>query len=481
MPQRLTLHALAENLIRESRAPFTVDDYVCRIQERWRRRIAPRTLNHLKAKLSNHDYLIEVGDNDFLPFPLILERVGRIPLVLHPGKTELERGLLVPGHRLVPFVSGELTEGDLTFYDANGRKLPCTRQTFFIEDVIPYFEYCDERHFPDQIKVNQFMPGKSTLTVTAWDVRALFEHGGMEPGDALRVHMEDYKNGVFTLKRCTAEELRADRIRLRSLYIALEGVLRDLWNRKRGQPARLDKQLLYALFMLAERGQDVPAFSLPGFVECLGKMSVVRDDHHGIHLAPAHPVGAEPYTWEVVEQAPTGRTGSLADIFEDMGLAFTDKEFKAILYSVMATEDFDIEAVFDLLFGAKRDRFYDDKQHKAFYRFLRKLLEGICEDLQCPESKPLSDIRNQTVGIKLRLIQMLRYLEAHDVNLEDLPAELLEVLGDLDEFCADTLEKLCDRLEPPDVKTIRDMRTTLQMIAPNVDLIEEEIYNLSIY
>jgi hypothetical protein len=93
----------------------------------------------------------------------------------------------------------------------------------------------------------------------------------------------------------------------------------------------------------------------------------------------------------------------------------------------------------------------------------------------------VSDIRNQTVGIKLRLIQMLRYLEAHDVNLEDLPAELLEVMGDLDEFCTDTLEKLCDRLAPPDVKTIRDMRTTLHMISPNVDLIEEEIYNLSIY
>lgn len=481
MPRRLTLYALAENLIRESRAPFSVDDYLARIQERWRRRIAPQTLNDLKAKLNNHDYLIEIGDNDFLPFPLILERVGRIPLVLYPGKMEWERGLLVPGHRLIPFVSGELGEGDLAFYDSTGRELPRARQTFFIEDVIPNFQYCDERHFPDQIKVNQFMPGKSTLTVTVWDVRGMFRETGMKQGDALRVYLEDYKNGVFVLHRYPAEEVRQDRIRLRSLYVALEGILRDLSARKPGQPARLDKQLLYGLFMLAERRKGIPGFSLPGFVECLNKMSMVRDDHHGIHLAPAHPAGAEPFKWEVIEQEPTGRTGSLAEIFDDMGLAFTDKEFKAILYSVMATEEFDIEAVFDLLFGAKRDRFYDDRQHKAFYRFLRKLLQGICEDLQCPESKPVSDIRNQTVGIKLRLIQMLRYLEANDVNLEDLPAELLEVLGDLDEFCHDTLEQLCDRLAPPDVKTIRDMRATLHMIAPNVDLMEEEIYNLSFY
>ncbi|CAI2719550.1 hypothetical protein [Nitrospina watsonii] len=482
MPSRLTLQTLAESLIRESEAPFTLEEYVSRIQESWQRRIAPQTLNHLKAKLNNHDYLIEVGDNDFLPFRLILDRLGRIPLVLYPGKAEQEQGLLVPGHRMAPFVSCELEEGDLTFYDPAGREVPKQRKTFFIEDVIPYFQYCDERHFPDQIKVNQFVPGKSMLTVTAWHVRTLYREGGIQPGDALQARLEDYRNGVFSLHPYPAERVRQDRVRLRSLYIGLERVLCDLSQRKGQQPTRLDKQLLYALFTLTERRVEIPAFSFPELVESLGKMAVVRDDRQGIHLAPAHPMGPEPYQWEVVEQTPSGRTGSLGEIFEDMGLAFTDLEFKAILYSVMATDDFDIEAVFDLLFGAKRDTFYDDRQHKAFYRFLRKLLQGICEDLKCPEPKPVSDIRNQTVSIKLRLIEILRYLESQYVNLEDLPAEMLEVLADLDEFCTNTLEVLADRLEPPDVKSIRDMRMTLQMIAPDADLIEEDIYNnLGIY
>ncbi|MGP0566113.1 MULTISPECIES: hypothetical protein [unclassified Nitrospina] len=482
MSQRLTLQTLAENLIRESQTPFTLEDYVSRIQERWRRRIAPDTLDHLKAKLSNHDYLIEVGDNDFLPFRLILNRLGRIPLVINPGSVEQEKGLLVPGHRLAPFVSCELDEGELVFVDAEGRDVPKKRKTFFIEDVIPFFQYCDERHFPDQIKVNQFVPGKSMLTLTAWDVRPLYSAYGLKPGDALQARLEDYRGGVFSLHPYPAEKGREDRIRLRSLYIALERVLSDLFTRKRQSPDRLDKQLLYALFTLAERRVEIPAFSLPEMVENLNRMHVVRDEVRGIHMAPAHPAGPDPYVWEAVEQTPSGRTGSLAEIFEDMGLAFNDLEFKAILVSMMATDDFDIEAVFDLLFGAKRDRFYDDRQHKAFYRYLRKMLQGICEDLQCPEPKPVSDIRNETVGIKLRLIQILRYLESQMVNLEDLPAEMLEVLADLDEFCTETLEKLSDRLNPPDVKSIRDMRLTLHMIGPDADLLEEDIYNnLGIY
>jgi len=47
MPHKLTLQTLAENLIRESREPFSVDEYIEAIQKRWRRRIAPATLDHL--------------------------------------------------------------------------------------------------------------------------------------------------------------------------------------------------------------------------------------------------------------------------------------------------------------------------------------------------------------------------------------------------------------------------------------------------
>lgn len=482
MAQRLTLQALAETLIRESRSQFTVDEYVAKIEERWHRRIAPATLNHLKDKLNHHDCLIEINGSRFLPCQAVLEKVGHIPLILQPGPKEWETGVLIPGHRLVPFVSGELNEYDLTFLDPEGNEIPKGRHSFFIDDIIHYFQYSDERHFPDQIKVNQLVPGKSTLSLTGWDLKGMIASKKLAPGDALELRIQDYDNGVFVLKPLSAGRLRRDRIRMRSVYVGIENVLQEVWKQDGNKPSRLDKQLLQALHILAEKGMDLPGFSLPGLMECLEQLTIVRDDHHELHLAPAHRTGPEPYVWEVIHHEPTGRTGSLQEIFEDMGLAFSELEFKAILYSVMATEEFDIEAVFDLLFGAKRDCFYDKKQHNAFYRHLRKLLNEICEDLKCSEPKLVTDIRSQTVAIKMRMIQILRYLESQGAQLEDIPGELLEYLADIDGFCSDGLTKFSNRLEPPDVKTIRDIRTALQMLAPNVDLIEDEVYNnLRIY
>jgi hypothetical protein len=141
-----------------------------------------------------------------------------------------------------------------------------------------------------------------------------------------------------------------------------------------------------------------------------------------------------------------------------------------------------LESVFDLLFGAKKDCFYDEKQHQAFYRMLRKMLNLICDELKGPEPRLISQLRSKIVYMKLRLIEMLRYIEAQEVSLEDLPEEVLEHMADLDGFCLEGLSHLSDRPEPPDLKTIHDLRLALQMVQPNLDYLEETIfYRLGVY
>ena len=85
MASKLTLNKLAENLIRESNVPFTAEDFLNRIKERWRRKISPSTLADLRQKLVNHDFLIGMETNDYLPYKAVLERLGSIPISVLPG------------------------------------------------------------------------------------------------------------------------------------------------------------------------------------------------------------------------------------------------------------------------------------------------------------------------------------------------------------------------------------------------------------
>ena len=54
MPAKLTLNKLAENLILESKVPFSSDDFEKIIQEKWEQKIPVSTLKRLKKKLSLH-------------------------------------------------------------------------------------------------------------------------------------------------------------------------------------------------------------------------------------------------------------------------------------------------------------------------------------------------------------------------------------------------------------------------------------------
>ena len=75
MPYKLTLHKLAENQIQESSTPFTADDFESKIQEKWRWEIPTSTLKRLKKKLSKHHNLIRTNSSDFLPVPVVLEKL----------------------------------------------------------------------------------------------------------------------------------------------------------------------------------------------------------------------------------------------------------------------------------------------------------------------------------------------------------------------------------------------------------------------
>ena len=126
--------------------------------------------------------------------------------------------------------------------------------------------------------------------------------------------------------------------------------------------------------------------------------------------------------------------------------------------------------------------FKDKKQHEVFYGNLREMLFKICEDLKTKESLLISGLREQCVDIKMSLVGMLRFLEDQEVGLEDLPAEILNQIVELDQFCKDALCYFSIRNEPQELKFIRDLRVALKIVEPQLALLEEEIYSqIAIY
>ena len=476
MPRKPTLQSLIDNLIRESHAPFTVEDFAKKVEKRWRKKISKTALDSLKRQLSDHQYIIGTNSNDYLPYSAVLEKIRHIPLLVHLGKFEMNRKVFIPGHRLIPFISNGRTEADLTFLDPEGKVIPQQKQTFYIEEVIHFYQYAGERHFPDDINVNEWMPGKSLVMTPVWDMKELFAAAKVKAGDALLVKLVDYDQGVFQIFPGPRNRIRSGLLKIRYLNVALESQLSQLCEADDFDSCSLEKQLLRGFFSLDEKFLDVPAFSLTDFLESLKELNAVSCEGGRVQLVPRWASESMGAIREETAKIPRGDNGSLEEIFMDLGLAFHEWEFISILYAVMATDKFKIESVFHLLFGGQGKLFLNRQQHDAFYKRLRKLLFRICEDLKTPESRLIRELREKTVEVKFSLIGILRFLEENQVGLEDLPADTLNQIVDLDYFCTETLRKFADREHPPEIKFIRDVRLALKIILPHLDHLEEEVY-----
>ena len=248
MANRIPLNRLAETLIKESKTPFNTKDFAKHLERRWQKEVSGSAMKRLEKVLHNHSSLIGIPESDFIPFRAVVDKIRHVSLSVKLGVWELKQGVLIPGHRLIPFVPVNMEESELTFLDSEGKEISKLKKSYCIQDIVPFYQY--SAHFPEEIKFNEWIPGKSRMTVTAWDMRPLYSKFSLRPGDALLINLVDYEKGIYQVRPYSSRQYGLDRLRMRALYEALAAQMNPLFQDEKFCSARLEKQLLRILFSI---------------------------------------------------------------------------------------------------------------------------------------------------------------------------------------------------------------------------------------
>ena len=293
MAKKITLRKLTEEIIRESKGLFTINDFSKNLESRWEKQISESALKKVKQILLNHNYLIGIKENDFVSCRAVIEQISHVSLSFQLGTWELKQGMLIPGHRLMPFLLADRQEEDLIFLDPDGNEIKKSKKTFFIQDVASFYQYCG--HFPEEIKLNEKIPGKSCMKVTAWDMESCYKKFGSKPGDALLINLVDLEKGIFQVRPYSSKQLRSDRLRKRSLYLALASQMYPLSQDEKFCSEGLEKQLLRVLFSLEPKIlKNIDVFSVTDFLESLQEWTVVARETGGVQMVPVWKSESEP-------------------------------------------------------------------------------------------------------------------------------------------------------------------------------------------
>ncbi|MDR0554014.1 MAG: plasmid pRiA4b ORF-3 family protein [Treponema sp.] len=191
---------------------------------------------------------------------------------INPSRLELLNGILIPGHRCVPFANPMLMPQEYVFYWRR-HLVPVTTTEGTPDDFYPYYTIFGEEYAPQYVARDNPeneaafnsdpYEDPSDVSIHTLDMRNIYRETSFVPGDRFVVRTLDWKAGIFELERVGKEEW--DPSDIDAWVEAAETGFEDSF-RNLGPGASTDEQLAFAYWYGGKRMRDVPALSLEDFL-----------------------------------------------------------------------------------------------------------------------------------------------------------------------------------------------------------------------
>jgi hypothetical protein len=256
------------NFLENVTEPFTIKDvaeFVRMLDSTW----AENLPVEITALIDSHNVAFRLDSEQWVSRRGCFEKV---PFVLSPTKLELLNGILIPGHRCIPFANPAVLPHEFKFF-WKGKEIPWTTTEGPPEEFYPYYYIYGEEYAPQYVARDN--PENETafnydpyedppeVSIHTLDMRNIFREAAFVPGDCFVVRTRDWKEGYFELEKAgRGTWSQAD---LFAWFEAAEGGFEDSFNLL-GPGTSTEEQIAYAYWYGGKRMRELPAYSLEEFI-----------------------------------------------------------------------------------------------------------------------------------------------------------------------------------------------------------------------
>jgi hypothetical protein len=412
--------------------------------------------------------------------------------VISPTRLELVNGILIPGHRCVPFANPLLMPQELKFY-WKGRPIPGTTTEGPPEDFYPYYTIYGEEYAPQYVakdnpdNENAFnedpFEDPAEVSIHTLDMRAIYRETGFVPGDRFVAACRDWKAGSFNLEKAGKNEWSQ-----RDLYdwfesaeAGFEGSFQYL-----GPGVSTDEQIAFAYWYGGERMRNVPAWSLEEFL---------YQETDKIETAP---YGIETRFWYAGREIPdrTSLEGAqpLADrtyieeILLRNGVPVSEFVIQSYVRDALFRGDAQIPDIVERIIPLSVRM--DSRDLSVLADYVIGALEEFAADYSIPEDRmmgsikrrveELRSIRRRVAELHTAVIDLSSRLLKGEQDTSWLPKHTFAVLSQIQSHAAGILEDL-DSEEPPPEMELETMDNSLDSMLDTYreikELIDEALQN----
>ena len=406
---------------------------------------------------------------------------GRSFLVT-PAEWEIAAGILVPGHRFVPYLDPEVFPSEVEMRRSR-RAVAKIERKFKISQVLGCFQLLGTEQMLDVLAAespaNGFLragiQGDAEIELTVFDLAEFYREHDFEAGDAIVCEVLDYAAGVVKYSYLSGAKRAA--AKKKAFITALEDACATALRRFEEELPVPD--VLAWSFFLGGDALTHPEASLDEFaVESLriiltpgageGKELRIAADDGDDDDAPAPEV---PEGFGI----SAGETGALPTMLKSVGSSLTPDEIDGFILDCCATRELDFNHFYSRAFGHAAPVFADEAQEAVFMNSIEERFEELTTHYDRVDDEIKAPLRSSLMEMVEDRLEFLSELAARDDGKPTKDAAKLRRLA-LVSGKANELIKLLNREDfMPDTSEAERLEAQVENLLDEQDAAFEEL------
>jgi hypothetical protein len=396
--------------------------------------------------------------------------------VITPSRLELLNGILIPGHRCVPFAN-PLTLPHLYKFFWKGEPVPVTTTEAPPEDLYPYFCIYGEEFAPQYIARDNPENEESfnvdpyedppEVSIHTLDMRGIYRECSFVPGDRFLVRTLNWNECRFELEKIGKDDWqRAD---LEKWQETAENGFENSFALL-GPGASTEEQTAFAYWYGGQRMREIPAYSLEEFLyEKTNRVDTV-------------PYGIETRFWFAGKEIPDStylqnyivppdRT-FIEELFFDKNIPISEFVILSYIRDAFFRNEKDIDLVINRLIPPIVH--IDEGEWDLLAEYISESMEDFYKGYSLFLDKGAGPVRQRVAELHTAVIELSVKLQKGEIEAAWLPRHTFIVLSQIQGHAAALLEDLAFD-ESPSVTDISAMDNALDSMIDTFSDIKELI------
>lgn len=383
--------------------------------------------------------------------------------IIRPTRLEIQNGILIPGHRCIPFGNPILFPHEYHFL-WKGTPIPMTHTEGAPEEFYPYYSLYGEEYAPQYVArdnpENEAAfnadpyedPGE--VSITTVDLRSFYRETSFVPGNKLVVQVTDWKAGTFAILDVLREPGTKEQVAEWSRLLE-EGFFSTF--KQIGPGTSTEEQLTYA-FWYGGRGLFIsPMMSVEEFIyeytESIDTVAFGMETRFWFAGKEIPDQG----TW-TPDGAPPDKT-ELEEMLYTYGLAVSEFVIQSYVRDALYQQDNTLASLLGRIVPAPIRMNQEDELFLAQY--VMEVFDEFSKGYSIFLDKEMGPIRHGAAELHTAVVALGRQLSGEGVDISWLPKHTLVILSQLQVHSAHLLEDL-DIDEPPAASELEAMDNALE-------------------